>query len=229
MGFRIKIITPLQVDDVDLNRRRRRYNERASSDTEIEVVGLDAGPYALETAADLAASDDAVFEEGIKTGPNECDAVLVDCIFDPAVDRLRDVLAMPVFGPLRTTLPLLSLVAPRFGVIARGKDHGALFTELVDRYGYGDQLITVRTLSLTYTEVKDPECFDAAMYEQLKCIVEDDGAQAVVMGSTTIALAPEVAAAGGVVPLFLTGMMTLGIMESLWRDRLIGGHRRWAI
>ncbi len=222
MGFRVKIITPLQVDDVDLNRRRRRYGERASGDTEIEVVGLGAGPYALETAADLAASDDAVFEEGVKTGPNECDAVLIDCIFDPAVDRLRDVLPMPVFGPLRTALPLLSLVAPRFGIIARGKDHGALFTELVDRYGHGDQLIAVRTLALPYPEAKDPERFGAAMREQLKRIVEDDGARAVVMGSTTMALAPEVAAAGGDVPLFLTGMMTLGIMESLWRDGLIG-------
>jgi allantoin racemase len=221
MGFRVKIITPLQVDDVDLNRRRRRYGERASGDTEIEVVGLGAGPYALETAADLAASDDAVFEEGAKTGPNEFDAVLIDCIFDPAVDRLRDVLPMPVFGPLRTALPLLSLVAPRFGIIARGKDHEALFTELVDRYGHGDQLIAVRTLALPYAEAKDPERFGAAMREQLKRIIEDDGARAVVMGSTTMALSPEVAAAGGDVPLFLTGMMTLGIMESLWRDGLI--------
>ena len=215
MGIRVKIITPLQVDDVDLKRRKRRYGERASDDTEIEVVGLSTGPCALETSADLAASDDAVYEEGIKIGPNECDAVLIDCIFDPAVDRLRAVLPMPVFGPLRTTLPLLALVAPRFGIIARGKDHGALFTELVDRYDHSDQLIVVRPLALPYAEARAPERFGAVLRKQLKLIVEDDGAQAVVMGSTTTALAPDVAAAGGDVPLFLTGSITLGIMEVL--------------
>lgn len=222
MAFRVKIITPIQVDAADLARRQQRYGERAAPGTEIEVVGLGSGPGALESAGDLEVSDDAVFEEGAKTKAGDCDAVLIDCIFDPAVDRLREVLPMPVFGPLRTALPLLSLVAPKFGIVARVPNHVALFTELVTRYGYGDRLIAVRALDLVYQEGRKPERFNAAMREQLKAIVEQDGAPAVIMGSTTMALPAEVAAVAGDVPLFLTGMMTFGIMESLWRDGLLG-------
>ena len=36
-----------------------------------------------------------------------------------------------------------------------------------------------------------------------------------------MALTNEVAAVSGGVPLFLTVMVTLGIMESLWRDHLL--------
>ena len=57
-------------------------------------------------------------------------------------------------------------------------------------------------------------------------MVEEDHARAVVMGSTTMALTDEIAAVAGGVPLFLTGMVTLGIMESLWRDGLL---RVWRI
>lgn len=222
MAFRVKIITPIQVDAADLARRRQRYGERAGPDTEIEVVGLSSGPDALETARDVAASEEAVFAEGAKTEPGTCDAVLIDCIFDPAVERLRKALPLPVFGPMRTALPLLSLVAPNFGIVARAPDHAALFSELVQRYGYGDRLIAVRSLDLRYAEGRKPERFDAAMREQLKAVVEHDGARAVVMGSTTMALSPDVAVVAERVPLFLTGMMTIGIMESLWRDRLLG-------
>lgn len=63
--------------------------------------------------------------------------------------------------------------------------------------------------------------FDAAMRQRLKEVIEEDHAHAVIMGSTTMALTNEVAAVSGGVPLFLTVMVTLGIMESLWRDHLL--------
>ncbi len=225
MSFRVKIITPIQVDDADLQRRERRYGERASPDTQIEVVGLTDGPTALETHGDLRFSEDAVFQEGSKIQVDQCDAILIDCIFDPTVAALRKHLGMPVFGPLQTTLPLVSLIAPNFAIVARGKHHREVFTDIVTRYGYGNRLAAIRSLNLNYAEGRRAENFDAAMQQRLKEVVEDDQARAVVMGSTTIALTDDVAAAAGGVPLFLTGMVTLGIMESLWRDGLLTNLR----
>ncbi len=221
MSFRVKIITPIQVDDADLQRRERRYGERASPDTQIDVVGLTEGPAALETQGDLQWSEHAVFQEGSKTQPDQCDAILIDCIFDPAVAALRKHLDIPVFGPLQTTLPLVSLIASNFAIVARGQHHHKVFTDIVTRYGYGDRLAAIRALNLNYAEGRLAENFDTAMRQRLKEVVEDDHAQAVIMGSTTMALTDHVASAAGAIPLFLTGMVTLGIMESLWRDGLL--------
>ncbi len=221
MSFRVKIITPIQVDDADLQRRERRYGERASPDTHIEVIGLPKGPTALETRDDLAFSEDAVFQEGSKTQAGDCDAILIDCIFDPAVAALRQHLDIPVFGPLQTTLPLVALIAPNFAIVARGQHHHDVFTEIVSGYGYGDRLADIRSLNLNYAEGRLAENFDMAMRQRLKEVVEEDRARAVVMGSTTMALTDDLAAVAGGVPLFTTGMVTLGIMESLWRDELL--------
>ena len=221
MSFRVKIITPIQVDEADLQRRRQRYGERAAPDTRIEVVGLSDGPTALETPGDMLFSEHAVFQEGAKTQADEADAILIDCIFDPAVKALQKHLDIPVFGPLRTSLPLVSMVAPNFAIVARGSQHGEIFTDIVTRYGYRDRLASIRTLDLTYAHGRQAALFDDAMRSRLKQVVEEDHARAVVLGSTTMALTAEVAAVAGDVPLFLTGMVTLGIMESLWRDGLL--------
>ncbi len=226
MNFRVKIITPIQVDEADLERRQRRYGARAAPETQVEVVGLTDGPKALETPGDMLFSAHAVFQEGVKTRADEVDAILIDCIFDPAVEALQKHLDIPVFGPLRTTLPLVSLVAPNFAIVARGSQHGEMFPDIVARYGYGDRLVAIRTLSVTYAQGRQADHFDAAMRQRLKEVVEEDHARAVVMGSTTMALTDEIAAVAGGVPLFLTGMVTLGIMESLWRDGLL---RVWRI
>ncbi len=224
MPFRVKIITPIQVDEADLARRQQRYGARAAPDTQVEVVGIMDGPHTLETPDDLLFSEQAVFQEAMKTKPGDVDALLIDCIFDPAVDALRQQLPIPVFGPLRATLPLVSLIAPNFAIVARGQHHRELFTDIVARYGYGDRLVAVRTMALTYAEGRQAAPFEAAMQQQLKAVVETDGARAVVMGSTTIALPDDVAAVAGGVPLFLSGMVTLGLMEALWHDGLLNGR-----
>lgn len=205
--FRVKIIPPIRVTDRDLQRRQRRYQARAAPDTQIAVCDLPDGPAMLYTPDDLAHCDVAVLREGRATTPEEADAILVDCIFDPSVEALRTETGLPVFGPLRTTLPLVSLVSSRFAVIAALECHCDPLVELIQRYGYSESLVAVRSLGESYPATA--EAYAMAMEEQLAA-VRQDGAEAVVMGSTTMAVRDEIRVAAGGMPLFLTGMVALG-------------------
>ena len=64
MPFRVKIIPPIRVTEPDLQRRQRRYQERAAPDTQIAVCELPDGPPMLYTPDDLEHSDDAVLRRG---------------------------------------------------------------------------------------------------------------------------------------------------------------------
>ncbi len=218
MRFRVKIIPPIQVTERDFQRRQRRYQERAARDTEISVCELPDGPAMLYTPDDLAHCDAAVLREGRETMAEQADAILLDCIFDPAVEALRAETGLPVFGPLQTTLPLVSLVASQFAVIAALECHCEPLVDLIRRYGYGEQLVAVRSLGESYPATADD--YVRAMQEQLAA-VRQAGAEAVVMGSTTMAVREEIRVAADGMPLFLTGMVTLGVMESMWRDGLL--------
>lgn len=221
MTFRVKIISPIKIDEADLRRRQIRYTEHAGTDTRIQVFNLEEGPTTLDTPGDLLFCEHAVFLEGMQTNPDDFEAILIDCVFDPALEALREQAPIATFGPMLTTLPLVGIVASRFSYIARAERQTQWLAEIAEKYGFGDQLASSRALGISYQESRKPKVFDDAMSRQLKEAINDDGAEAVVMGSTTMALSDKVKKSAGTVPLFLPGMVALRAMEHLWSDGLL--------
>jgi allantoin racemase len=223
--FRITIITPLRATEADLARRQRRYGAHARPDTAITLVNLDGGPPALETAGDIEASADAIARRMTTGRAGDCDAILVDCVYDPAVDAVRDATGLPTFGPTRLTLPLVAAVARRFSIVSRTERLAALLADLATQYGHGAGLASVRTLGLSYEEGKDPARFEAAMCAALRRVASEDGAEAVMLGSTTMAVSEAMREAGGGLPLFMPGLVALRAVEHLWQDGLWPAER----
>ena len=220
MTLRIKIISPLKATASDLARRQQRYGEFASPNTTVSVVNLESGPTALNSSGDILASAAAIYQSGASISNADCDAILIDCVFDPAVDELNEQLGIPTFGPTRTTLPLITLVAPNFSIIARSQRQCELLAELVAREGYGDWLQSVRALDISYEEAKQADIFNRAMLSCLETAVTGDGARAIMFGSTTMALTPEMHEKAEGRPLFMPGMTALRTIELLWFDGL---------
>jgi allantoin racemase len=223
MTFRVKIISPLKATEADLARRQRRYGEQARSGTQLQIENLRGGPAALNTSGDVLASAAAIYHQGQGTKANEYDAILIDCVFDPAVEELREATGLPTFGPTRVTLPLVTLVADNFSIIARTGRQCELLAETVAGYGYGDEICSLRALEISYEEAKQPEIFNRVMLKRLEEAIKDDGAQAIMFGSTTMALSDEMRTVAGAAPLFMPGMVALAVMEQLWYSGLWPG------
>jgi Asp/Glu/hydantoin racemase len=218
--FRVKIISPLEASAADLARRQQRYEEQAGENTLVEVTNLRGGPAALNTAGDVLISAATIFQQGKDTAAAEFDAILIDCVFDPAVEELREATGLPTFGPTRVTLPLISLVAPNFSIIARSQRQCELLAETVSRYGYGDRLCSLRALDISYEEAKQENIFNRVMVQRLGQAVSEDGARAIMFGSTTMAMTDAMRATVRGAPLFMPGMVALRVMEQLWIDNL---------
>ncbi|OEU44965.1 MAG: hypothetical protein BBJ60_03845 [Desulfobacterales bacterium S7086C20] len=123
------------------------------------------------------------------------DVILIDCIFDPAVDALCEETGIPIFGPTQITLPLIFLVAPNFPIITRIERQSTLLARVVRKYKHSDTLVSTCALWISYGEAMEENIVNEAMIRQFKLVVEEDHAGAVMMGSTAMALADEVAAA----------------------------------
>ena len=221
MSFDVKIISPIKVDETDLRRRQIRYSEHALPDTKVKVFNLRDGPRTLDSEEDMQWCEAAVLDEGMQTDSAEFDAILIDCVFDPALTGLRDQGSVPAFGPMMLTLPLVRAVANRFSFVARAERQTEWLAEMAELYGFEDRLVSARALGITYEESRQPSIFDEAMSNQLTNAIQKDGAKAVVMGSTTMAISNAVTASAGDVPLFLPGMVGLRTMEHLWKDGLL--------
>lgn len=224
MRFRVKILSPLTATDADLARRQQRYGEQARPGTQLLVENLHGGPAALNTSGDVLASAAAIYQQGQGTKADDYDAILIDCVFDPAVTELREATGLPTFGPTRVTLPMIALVADTFSIIARTSRQCELLAETVTDYGYGDQICSLRALEISYEAAKQPDIFNRIMLERLEEAIGDDGAQAIMFGSTTMALSDEMRAMAGGTPLFMPGMVALAVMEQLWYSGLWPGQ-----
>jgi allantoin racemase len=215
-SFRIKIISPLEATEADLARRQERYGRQAGPDTRVLVENLRGGPVSLNSSGDVLASAAAIYQQGQNTSSDDYDAILIDCIFDPAVEELREATHLPTFGPTRVTLPLITLVASDFSIIARTSRQCELLGEAVSGYGYGRHICSLRALEISYEEAKQPEIFNRVMLENLNGAVIGDGARAIMFGSTTMALTDDMRTAALGAPLFMPGMVALRVMEHLW-------------
>jgi allantoin racemase len=219
MTLRVRVLSPLKATEDDLARRQRRYADHAAQDTLVEVMNLDEGPATLDSSGDILSSAAAIYRQGLCATPAAVDALLIDCVFDPAVNELQEATGIPTFGPTRTTLPLLRLVAPHFTIIARSPRQCELLAALVVCAGYGDHVQSTRPLGISYEEAKQPEMFERVMVERLRA-AHADGAAAILFGSTTMAISDKMRVAAAGIPLFMPGMVTLRVIEALWQEGL---------
>ena len=220
MPLRVKILSPLKATEDDLARRQRRYSGHAGPGTQVQVENLEGGPAALNSSGDVLASAAAIYRQALDASPEAWDAVLIDCVFDPAVVEIREATGIPAFGPTRTTLPLIPLVADDFAIIARTRRQCELLAELVMELGYVDYLQSLHALDISYEEAKQPAVFERVMVDRLRSAGADEGAGAIMFGSTTMAISDEMRAAAAGVPLFMPGMVALRVIEQLWQDGL---------
>ncbi len=223
MRFCVKIISPLKATESDLARRQRRYGEVAGRETQLVVENLSGGPAALDSAGDILLSAAAIFRQGKKTARDDYHAILIDCVFDPAVEELREATGLPTFGPTRVTLPLISLVSDNFSIIARTERQCELLAATIAGYGYGQQIRSLRALGIAYEEAKQVDIFNRVMLERLGEAVVGDGADAIMFGSTTMEITDKMKTKAGGVPLFMPGMVALKVMEQLWYSGLWPG------
>jgi allantoin racemase len=219
-NLRVKIISPLEATEADLRRRQQRYSRQAGENTVVTAVNLRGGPKALNTAGDVLTSAAAIYQQGKGTSLSDFDAILIDCVFDPAVKELHEATGLPTFGPTRVTLPLISLVAPNFSIIARSQRQCELLAETVSSYGFADRLCSLQALSISYEEAKQESIFNQVMAERLKEAISGDGARAIMFGSTTMALNDSMRQTARGIPLFMPGLVTLRVIEQLWFNKL---------
>ena len=117
------------------------------------------------------------------------DAVFVACSGDPGVDEARTLVDIPVVGPLEATIGLACGYGRRFGIVTvYDLTWDAHMKDMVDAYGVSGRFVGTRRLD-TPTPViftkgfEDPEVVGKEIAAKALELVEQEGAESVIMGS----------------------------------------------
>jgi allantoin racemase len=166
---------------------RAEAQRSAAPGTEIEVVTAPFGVAYIETrfesligayaTAQLAAEQHERF-----------DAVVVAAFGDPGLTGLREALPVPVTGLTEAALASAHLLGHRFSIIAISQRIQAWYREVVESYGFGSRLASIRALDRPLSSIGGVQDEHAQALKALaERAVDEDGAEVIILAGAPLA------------------------------------------
>ncbi|WP_375203938.1 aspartate/glutamate racemase family protein [Hyphococcus sp.] len=152
---------------------------------EIRHSILDSGPASIECEYDEALAVPDTIKKCIEAERGGADAIVIDCMGDPGVRPSREVVSIPVLGPMETSMHLAATLGSRMSVVTVVDGVVPMIENLARIYGVKERLAPIRVIDLPVLEIeKDIERTKALLCEASQKAVEDDRADVIIFGCT---------------------------------------------
>lgn len=166
----------------------------ASPGTEIEVASADFGTLYIANRVEAAVAAHAVLEVLAEKGAG-CDAAIIAAFGDPGVHAAKELMPIPVVGVSEAAFLVAWTQGKRYSIVCLTERLRTWYMECAAEHGLDGRLASVRAITVP---VPDITTANADLVEELtrQCLlaVEEDGAEAVILGGGPIAgLAREIA------------------------------------
>lgn len=188
---RVLVIVPFNLDEQGIaNREAQMEAVELGPSITFEFRGVTAGPALFDSYHDFAMADIAIFEAGVTAQDDGYDAVCIDTMSDSGHNALRSVLDIPVIGPGKASMHVACILGHTFSVVTQWDPWKALYRKAAQEYGITSKLASVRSINKrpdvsNLLGGKEEEVFPLLCDAGLAC-VEEDGADVICMGSTTM-------------------------------------------
>lgn len=181
----LRAITPIVVSEEELARRRVRYDDLAPPGVTIQVDNLSHGPDRLESSSQIRASEQRVYEDALRTDPNRFDGIFLDCVLDPALERLQVESPLPVFGITRLVSTYLGSLDLRMAAVARNRAIADELTDRIDAFGWSSHLQGVLILDLSLDDIGDADHWNRIVAERV-ATGDLDGVEVIINGCSAV-------------------------------------------
>ena len=182
---KVYVLLPILRDEKLEETTIREIASAAPPGVEFKVESLEYGPASIETMYDEELAAPWILEK-VKKAENEgYDAVVIDCMGDPALSGAREIVDIPVIGPCQATMALASTLGEKFSVVTVLESAVPIFLKKAKEYGYDHLMASVRYMDVPVRELEKRKdaVRDALIKESLKA-VKEDGADTIILGCT---------------------------------------------
>jgi len=164
---KIRAIAPILLPQDELLRRRDRYAAISPPNVSIHLDNLTAGPQRLESDRQIRRSENLVFDEAMRTDHEQFDAIFLDCVLDPALERLQTASPLPVFGITHLVSNYLGSLNLRMAAVARNKAIADELADRIDSFGWSSHLEKVIVLDLSLKDIGDTDLWNTTIAERV--------------------------------------------------------------
>lgn len=178
----VRIIVPITSQGF---RDRVLAEEFTQTSCELSVSFLKSGPVSVESAVDETLAGPGLLAAAVDAEADGCDAIVIDCMLDPALDALREAVAIPVVGSGEANMKRASEGGRRFSIVTVLDRQERLFRGKARQYGLEPNLVSVRSIAVPVLDLNGDKALTLTRTVlQSRAAIADDGAQAIVFGCT---------------------------------------------
>jgi allantoin racemase len=217
---KVLVLVPFPMSDE--NRQQRRDQVKAvelGPDIQFDFESVLVAPKNYVSQYDLVLADVGMLEAGLSAQARGYDAVCIDTMSDSGVAALRSALDIPVIGPGRASMLMAMLLGNRFSVVTMWQHWVHLYEKTIKDLGFTNQCASIRSIDVSPDNIgllggKEEEIFPLLETAAQACI-EEDGADVILLGSTTMHQAHAYLADRLPVPVINPGPLTYKLVETL--------------
>jgi allantoin racemase len=198
----------------------------------VDFTGVRNGTTVLDSLYEATLADAFCLEAGLSAEEQGYDAVCINTMSDSGLNALRSRLTIPVVGTGRASFLLAADLGKRFSVISMWPQWNWIYDKLRSETGVGDKLASVRNIGVrpdTHELLAGKEDFVfAALEKACHQAIEEDGAEVLILGSTTMHQSHGYLAPRLPVPLINPGLVAFKQCEMLLDLGLSHSKRTYA-
>jgi len=191
MNKRIKIIVPIPMDEAGVaNREAQLPSELIRDGFEVEFVPVKWGAALGDSYYDALQMEMGVFEAGLKAEEEGYAAVCIDTVSDSGMYALRSRLSIPVLGPGQVAFHIACCLGHKFSIITMWDEWFHLYTKTLKEYNLESRCASIRSIKTRPDLAELLAGKEEVIFKKLEraslAAINEDGADVIVLGSTTM-------------------------------------------
>ncbi|HQX61284.1 MAG TPA: aspartate/glutamate racemase family protein [Burkholderiaceae bacterium] len=191
MTSKVLVIVPFAMSaDNLLLREQQLQGLQFGPDIEFEYRPVTAGPVNYSSHHDFVLADVANFEAGCRAQAEGYAAVCIDTMSDSGVAALRSVLDIPVFGPGKVSMLTALMLGERFSILTMASRWKPLYKKALDELGLHHKCASVRAIEVPPDNqallAGKEELVFPLLERAARKAIDEDGADVLILGSTTM-------------------------------------------
>lgn len=230
MTLRVNFINPFGTRAYD-EIIERTLSHFARPDTELTVTHLDGCPADIDFLYNKHIIEMATYEAVMRSEEDGFDAVIIGCCYDPGVRVARELVDIPVIGPLESSLHMADYHGHRCTVVTDHRKAAPYLRDLVRLYNAESKVTSVRTIDWYVRDmIHDTEAVAEDVIAMSQRVTsEEDDSECIVLACTIIAACYQSRLiAGGApaeIPVINPNLMALKMAETLGDLHRAGGYQ----
>jgi len=215
---KVLVIVPFPVDDEQLALRRAQTQAvRLGPDIAFDFRPVKAAPSNYVSHHDYVLADAGIMEAGLRAQEEGYHAVCIDTMSDSGMAGLRSLLDIPVIAPGRASMLTALMLGERFSVLTMWSQWKPLYTRSLNDLGIQHKCASIRALDVRPDNRRLLSGREADIFPLLaeagRQALEEDGADVLLLGSTTMHQAHAYLAERLPVPVINPGPLTYKLAE----------------